>query len=143
MDYRNTYPHYNAEMSFRKALENCGKGKHKPNDLGYCVECGKDTLSSNQSSKPIDINCEDCKFWDKKEVKCLSHAEHLVKEGKEGVECPSYQSLASCPKCQSKMIIEIHTEFEVEETGEETGLLPAYECHDCEHIWPKIPKEEK
>lgn len=46
----------------------------------------------------------------------------------------------TCPKCQSKMILEIHTEFEVEETGEETGLLPAYECHDCKHIWPKIPK---
>lgn len=50
MDYRNTYPHYKAELRFRKALENCEKEKHKPNDLDYCIECGKDILSENQPS---------------------------------------------------------------------------------------------
>ena len=38
----------------------------------------------------IDINCEECQYWDDKEVECLIHAEHLVKEGPQGVECPSY-----------------------------------------------------
>lgn len=48
MDYRNTYPHSDAEMKFRQALENCEKGNHKFNDLGYCVECGKDKMSSSK-----------------------------------------------------------------------------------------------
>lgn len=53
------------------------------------------------------------------------------------------ESSIICPKCRSKMIIEIQSEFEVDETEENTGLIPAYECHDCGHIWPILPKEEQ
>lgn len=44
------------------------------------------------------------------------------------------ESLVKCSKCGSSLIIEIQSEFEVEETGEDTRLIPAYECHECGYI---------
>ena len=47
-DPRDTYPHSDAEIAFRRALDKCLEGNHKPDKLGYCVVCGID-LTSNRT----------------------------------------------------------------------------------------------
>ena len=97
----------------------------------------------NQSSTPIDINCEECNFWDKEKVKCLSDAGHLVKEGKKGVECSSYQFSTTNKRIPDCYLCGIPAAEKCQGDCEKWFCLTHLVEHDCEDCQSSTTQEEK
>ena len=84
-------------------------------------------IKDSNQSKDIDINCEDCAYWNEPVKKCIVHAEHKVKEGSRGVECSSYLSKENTDWYCDSDSCDNRYPFEKAYYCEKDGC----ECHSC------------